>query len=184
MTTMKRTLFLLLTLLLCGAAQAQSNDSLVVLFLSEPGLRPAGLVLGDGNAARWDASGDGRPDLVMTREDAAGNLRDILIVNPASLDTLWRVQDVPTTLGLANIFVQLWGFADANADGKREAIFTTDTEVRAYDLNPNELSYMMGWTYVVRFLGAADLTGDGFEELIIFLPDTRQVQVWTDMRPN
>ncbi len=183
---MKTTLLLFLTLLLCAPAQAQSNDSLVVLFLSAPGTRlPVGLVLGDGNAARWDASGDGQPDLILTREDDAGDLRDILIVNPASLDTLWRVQDVPTTLGFnTGKGLELWGFVDVNGDDQREAIFTTDTEVRAYNPDSNELAYMLGLNQSARFLGAVDLTGDGYEELVVYLSDTRQVQVWTDPRPN
>lgn len=174
---------LLLTMLLCGAAHAQSNDSLVVLWLSDPGVRPAGLVLGDGNAipnaSRWDASGDEKPDLVMTREDEQGLLRDILVVT-ASLDTLWRVQDVSTTLGISpSEEPVIWGFSDTNGDGEREAILSTSSGLQAYNPSTNQLAYMLALPARARFLGVTDYTGDGFEELVVFLPETRQIQVWT-----
>ena len=172
---MKTTLLLLLTTLLCAPALAQSNN-LEMLWQSESGMNPSvTLVEFTDFESRFDATGDSKPDLVMTRDDEQGNLRDILVRDAATGETFWRVEDVPTTLG--NIFVQLWGFADVNGDGEQEALFTTETQVRAYDPNSNELSYMLGLTY--EFLGATDLNGDGHEELIIFLPDTRQVQVWT-----
>ena len=179
---MKTTLLLLLTLLLCEAALAQNNN-LEVLWQSEPGFRPAGLVLGDGNTlanvTRWDASGDGKPDLIMTREDERGNLRDILVRDAATGETFWRVEDVSATLG--NIFVQLWGFADVNGDGQQEALLITETELRAYDPSSNELSYMLGLT-LERFLGAVDLTDDSHEEIVMvsypFGFDGR-VTVWT-----
>jgi len=173
-------------MLLCAPALAQSNN-LEMLWQSEPGFRPAGLmlVLGDGNAlqwdgigkSRWDASGDGKPDLIMMREDDQGNLRDILVRDTATGETFWRVEDVSTTLGLANIFVQLLGFADVNGDGEREALFTTETEVRAYDPSSNELSWLVGPIY--RFLGATDLTGDSHEEIIATTLDAGVVTVWT-----
>ena len=141
---MKQTLLLLLTMLLCAPVPAQNNN-LQILWQSEPGFRPAGLVLGDGNTlgnvTRWDATGDGKPDLIMTRDDEQGNLRDILVRDAATGETFWRVEDVPTALG--NIFVQFWGFAGVNGDGEQEALFTTETEVRAYDPSSNELAFIL-----------------------------------------
>ena len=165
-------------MLLCGAALAQSNN-LEMLWQSESGMNPSvTLVEFTDFESRFDATGDSKPDLVMTREDDQGNLRDILVRDAATGETFWRVEDVAVTLGFPDIVTtKLWGFADVNGDGEQEALFTTETQLRAYDPNSNELSYMLGLTY--EFLGATDLNGDGHEEFIIFLPDTRQVQVWT-----
>ena len=166
---------MLLTTLLYAPALAQSNN-LEMLWQSEPGFRPpAGIYL--PRVVGFDATGDGKPDLVMTRDDDQGNLRDILVRDTATGETFWRVEDVSTTLGLANIFVQLLGFADVNGDGEREALFTTETEVRAYDPSSNELSWLVGPIY--RFLGATDLTGDSHEEIIATTLDAGVVTVWT-----
>ncbi len=180
---MKRTLLLLLTMLLCTSALAQTNN-LEVLWESEPGFRPAGLVLGDGNTlgnvTRWDATGDGKPDLIMTREDEEGNLRDLLIRDGATNEPFWRVEDVSTTLGLGNIFVQLWGFADVNGDGEQEALFTTETELYAFNPSSNESAFTLSrGGRGLQFLGAIDLTGDSHEEIVANPLDAGVVIVWT-----
>ena len=175
---MKTTLLLLLTTLLCAPALAQSNN-LEMLWQSESGMNPSvTLIEFTDFVSKFDATGDGKPDLVMTRDDEQGNLRDILVRDAATGETFWRVEDVAVTLGFPDIgTTKLWGFADVNGDGEQEALFTTETQVRAYDPSSNELSYMLGLTY--GYLVATDFNGDGHEELIIFLPDTRQVQIWT-----
>ncbi len=173
---MKTTLFLLLTMILCAPALAQNNN-LEVLWQSEPGFRPAGLVLGQDG---MDATGDGKPDLVMTRDDDQGNLRDILVRDAATGETFWRVEDVAVTLGFPDIVTaKLWGFADVNGDGEREALFTTETEVRAYDPNSNGLDFWLDFSDGCRLLGAIDLNGDGHEEIITMDRDTGLLSVWS-----
>ena len=179
---MKTTLFLLLTLLLCGAAHAQTSGILEMIWESDPGVRPAGVVI-NHEEMYWDASGDGKQDLVLTREDDDGLLRSILVRDGATFETLWRIEDAPVTLNM-NIYVgnlPFWGFADANGDGKREAIFVTETEVRAYDLSTNDLVYMveLEQTSTSRLLGLTDVDADDADEIIIFLPELRKVQVWS-----
>ena len=181
---MKKTVLLFLTLLLCAPAMAQSNDSLVVFFLSDPGTRPSAIFADgfeSGNLSRLDFNGDDTPDLVMTREDAQGNLEGILVVNAATLDTLWRVIDVPTTLGIPGT-MDLWGFADADADGTREALFADPGDVVLIDPRSNTRNWALNPeqnTLPIRLMGASDVTEDGFEEVFIALRGTRQVQVWT-----
>ncbi len=45
-------------------------------------------------------------------------------------------------------------------------------------INPSDNSYLVEWK-PVGLLGLTDLTGDGYPELILFLPETQQVQVWS-----
>ena len=181
---MKQTALVFLTLLLSSTALAQSNDSLVVFFISDPGTRPAAIFsdgFESGNLSRLDFNGDNTPDLVMTREDDMGNLQGILVVNAASLDTLWRVVDVPTTLGIPGT-MDLWGFADADADGTREAVFASPNDVVLIDPRSNTHNWALQPeqnTLPIDLMGASDVTEDGFEELFVTLRGTRQVQVWT-----
>ena len=181
---MKQTLLLFLTLLLAGTAMAQSNDSLVVFYISDPGTRPSAIFsdgFESGNTSRWDFNGDGTPDLFMTREDEQGNIEDLLILNAASLDTLWRVIDVPGTLGISAT-MNLWGFADADADGTREALFFDPQDVILIDPRSNTHNWALEPEQnelPIRLMGASDVTEDGFEEVFVILRGTRQVQVWT-----
>lgn len=178
---MRKAILLLLLATFCGTAYAQSSDSLVVLWFSDPGVRP-GQIFADGSesgdVSRFDANGDNRTDLILRREDSQGMLQGLLVISGATLDTLWRVQDVQGELGIT-LNMDLWGFADANADGMPEAIFYDETEVRAYDLNPNDLAWKVEEGELFRFLGAADLTGDGFEEIILYLKVSKVVKVTT-----
>ena len=179
---MKKPVLLFLTLLLCAPAYAQ-EPSLDLLYESAPGTRPSAIFsdgFESGNLSRLDFNGDSTPDLIMTREDALGNLDGLLVINAASLDTLWRVQDVGTTLGLAERDgMKLLGFADADGDNTREAFFA-DNEIVVI-VNPGDNSQeriIDNQAGKIRVIGLEDLTDDGFEDIIIALLDARQVQVW------
>ena len=182
---MKKTLLLFLTLLLSGTAMAQSNDSLVVFFLTEPGVRPAAIFsdgFESGNLSRLDFNGDGTTDLTVTREDSQGNITGILVLGrtgqDASLDTLWRFTDIPPDLGS----MRLYGYGDADADGTREAVFFSPNNVVLIDPRSNTLNWALQPeqnTTPIRLLGMGDVTRDNAVELFIALVGTRQVQVWT-----
>lgn len=76
-------------------------------------------------------------------------------------------------------------FADADADGAREAVFVNNEEVGLIDpRDPGAVnwrsSFNIGFPPAFRLLGISDMTNDGFEEFIAALPETRQVIVFSD----
>ena len=184
----KAFLLLLLTLLLGAQAYAQPNNKLVMLFESDPGTRPVlGLQSAQGGmsgfSALLDANGDEVPDLLMRSNDDDGNLLGVLVINAASLDTLFRVVDLGATLGLAERDgMKLFGFADADTDGKREAVFANGQDVWLVDPDENALD----WSYSsfipsdfpVLLRAITDITDDSFPDIVLFLPQQRQTQVW------
>ena len=175
----KKIAFLFLLALLCGTAQAQGSESLSLIFQSEPGERPLsmpGIIHAEFVARLDDAYGDGTPDLILTTKDDDGNLQGLRVVDVASGTTLWQVQDVPQTLGILTVPI-MGGFADIDADGKPEALFAGDQGVVLINPSNNSLVWHFGEHYAL--LGVTDMTGDGYPELILFLRETRQVQVWS-----
>lgn len=178
---MRKAILLLLLATFCGTAYAQSNDSLVVLWLSDPGVRP-GQIFADGfesgDVSRFEANGDNRTDLILRREDSQGMLQGLLVISGATLDTLWRVQDVQGELGITSN-MDLWGFGDVDADGQPEAIFYDDNQVSGFHLYRNNLSWKVEEGESFRFLGATDLTGDGFQEIIIYVEASKIVKIYT-----
>jgi hypothetical protein len=185
---MKKTLLLLPALLFCLQANAQINENLIPIFTSDPGVRPSAIFTDgfeSGNVSRLDFDGDNKPELVLTNEDSDGILQGILVLNAALLDTLWRVQDVQGLLTDDGTLVLFHGFADPDANGTREAIFTSDNEVILIDpRDPKEVnwrsSFNIGFPPTLRLIGIADMTDDGFEEIVVFLPEERQVIVFSD----
>lgn len=191
---MKKTLLLLPALLFCMQANAQPiNDSLIVLFLSEPGTRPSQIFADgfeSGNLSRLDANGDMKQDLVLEKEDDDGNLLGLIVIDgttlgAARLDTLWRIQDVQGILDSATVSVQFSGFCDCDADGTREVVFATDNEVFLVDpRDPQTInwrsSFNIGFPLELRMVGLTDMTSDGFEDIVVVLPQARQVIVFGD----
>lgn len=119
-------------------------------------------------------------DLIMTTEDAQGHLQDLLVVTvgDAGPQEYWRVDDVPTTLGLSED-VQFIGFADPFGGGVRHGVFVGNLSVHLVDPHTNALRWADD-NGVPSILGAVlDLTNDGVDDLILYLPDTEQVQVWS-----
>lgn len=184
---MKKTLLFLLTLL-CSTAQAQ-DPSLIPIFESEPGTRPSAIFTDgfeSGDVSRLlDANGDGNAELVLTRDDIEGNLQGLLAIDLVFNDTIFVIQDVQGLLTDDGTLVLFRGFADADADGTREAVFATDSEVflvdprdtKAVDWSSN---FNIGFPPTLRLIGITDMTDDGFEEIVVFLPEERQVIVFSD----
>ena len=55
----KKVLLLFLLTLLCGPAMAQSNDSLIVFYISDPGTRPSAIFsdgFESGNTTAWSST--------------------------------------------------------------------------------------------------------------------------------
>ena len=180
-------LLLLFTLLpLAGPAHAQIRDSLIIVFLSEPGVRPAGLLserFTSGDARSWDAHGDGTVDLILQRDDDQGHLKDLRVLDGRTQEVIWEVQDVAATLGITSN-MDFWGFVDPIVTAPPHALFLTDAD--AFLVDPRDTSIAWSWgatgSSSLRFLGAPDVTGDGLPNLVFYLADTKQVQVWGPSR--
>ncbi len=181
---MKKTFFfLLLALLFCTPANAQLNFG--TIYVSVPGTRLARIFADgfeSGDLSLWNFTGNGKPALVLTSEDSAGVLKDIRVVDPASGTTLWEVQDVhggafedvTRSLGLGII-----GFTDTFGDGVRHAIFASEENEVVVLINPIDNSVSFRTLAPSILQGVTDMTGDGYDELLIFRPDTQQTEVWS-----
>lgn len=187
------TLFLL-ALFFSTPANAQFHvqriDTLLRVFVSEPGTRPAFL---DNVSSfftdfdhRFDATGDGEPELVLTNEDTEGNLLDLIVldIKKSGVDTTIKILDVPQTLGLAEPDgMEFFGFADVDGDETNEVVFANGRDV--WLVNPNDHS--TEWAYSVQIPsefpvhlhGITDFTDDRFPDLVLFLPQQKQVEVWS-----
>ena len=187
---MKKTAFIfLLVLLFCTPANAQGIDTVLVkIFESEPGTRLSAIFTDgfeSGDTSLLDADGNGTPDLILMREDNDGILQDLRVVDLVSGTTLWQVQDVPQTLGVIDsLNIAFYGFANVVGGVEPEAIFPSEQDVLLINLSDNSPA----WSYAsavrdtstaISLVGVADLTGDDFPELILYLPETQQVQVWS-----
>ena len=187
--TMKKLATVLFFSLLCSTAQAQP---LSLLFESQPNTRFNDSTLGVGfglldangtHVGLRDANGDGMDDLIIRRNDNEGSLEDLLVLTIAEdrPQPLWQVENVPATLGLQSTDLAFFGFADTFGTGVRQAIFTNTQGVHLFDPNDNALAWSSGdfngdGSVLV---GATDVTGDGFADLLLYLPNTRQGQVWS-----
>ncbi len=109
----------------------------------------------------------------------------ILVIDAQTQQVIWDVPDVHETLGMSDIYpVSFFGFADPFGSGVRHALFHNEQDVRFFSPNNTELIVKWSWRETqsggnVRLISVTDLTGDEFEEIIIFLPQTKQVQVWS-----
>ena len=192
---MKKTVFIFLLALLCGTAQAQGSASLSLIFESEPGTgSPLYERLGGYDAlyerlggydALDDANGDGTSDLILTHVDDDGILQAIRVVDVASGTTLWEVQNVMGILAEKD-GMKIFGFADPDADGEPEAIFVSEQDAVLINPSDNSLEWSCGNTLIQMgadpncvLVGVTDMTDDGYVELILYLPETKQVQVWS-----
>lgn len=168
----------LLALLFCIPANAQNaaRDSLVLLFETEPGARLAQGFFTDFDN-RFDFDGDDKPELIVILTDSiTGGVVALRVVDITSNTTLWEVQDINMQLGLDPL--QVWkqlGFADPHGDGSKDAIFQSQDDLALIRVSDKSLSF---YHLQGQAKGVVDVTGDGIEDLIIFLPDKRQVQVW------
>ncbi len=182
----------LLALLFCIPANAQNaaRDSLVLLFETEPGTRPSSLFSNgfeSGDVSLLDFNGDDKPELILIKADSiTGGVVALRVVDITSNTTLWEVRDINMELGLDPL--QVWkqlGFADPDADGEPEAIFVSEQDAVLINPGDNSLEWSCGNALIQMgadpncvLVGVTDMTDDGYPELFLFLPETRQVQVW------
>lgn len=185
----------LLTLFFYTPAHAQCcvRDSLFVSFTSEPGTRPSSIFsdgFATGDAARLDATGNGKPDLIMEKEDNEGKLQGLIVIDGGSLstvpDTILFMPDVQgAILDSATVFLRFAGFCDCDADGTREVVFITKNEVVLVDpRDPGSInwrsSFQIGLPPELRLVAITDMTDDGFEEIVATLPEARTVLIFAD----
>ena len=187
---MKKLATLFLLILLVGIeAVAQPSGNIVMVFESSPGTRPTlGLQSAQGGMSGFsrllDVTGDGEPELVLTNEDNEGNLVDLIALDlKEGNDTTYKILDVAQTLGLAERDgMKFFGFADVDGDETNEVIFANGRDV--WLVNPSDNS--TEWTYSVQIpsdfpvllRAVTDITDDSFPDIVIFLPQQRQTQVW------
>ena len=170
-----KTLLFVLTLLLCAPAYAQSNDSLVVLFASQPGVRPFFLD-GSQSVRNTDANGDGTRDFIMRREDDDGNLVRLAAFDMTTREEIW-------TLNLTGLDVGLvWGIYSLMVEGEKRRVVVLSGEASrgAFIFRPeidDEVLFRLDpATY--RLFGITDLNNDGSDDLIVGNRATRTVEVW------
>ena len=155
------------------------GNQLQVIYESAENTRLAGFTEYIDVSGLTDANGDGVADLIMTTEDAQGNLQDLLVVTVSEAGPLeyWRIDSVPAALGLGEN-VQFIGFTDALGGPVRQGIFVGNL---SYLIDPrdNSVSWADDNGVPAVMEGALDLTEDGFDDLVFFLPNTKQVRVWS-----
>lgn len=178
----KTTLTLLLSVLFCMQTNAQGiefhHGTFSKIFESEPGAgwSSAQSFFTDFDN-RFDANGDGAPDLILTREDSDGNLQAMRVVDAASGTMIIDWQNLVFMLGEKD-GMKFFGFVDPDGDGIPDALFNTEalaSRVWLINTSDDSLSFHTGGT----LLGVMDLTGDSYVEILILLEETQQMQVWS-----
>ena len=184
----KKSMLLLLTLFLGGTVYAQENE-LQSIYVSPEDMPVAGIltaaIYGNTLDDLDDADGDGVSDLIMITEDDNGDLQDLLVVQVNEArprGVIWEVEDVQATLGIKGPDLSFIGFSNVFGGDVRHAIFVGNLGVSLFDPHTN----LLAWEHVhvpeqfpVLLQAVTDVTGDGLEDLILFLPDTEQVEVWS-----
>ncbi len=145
-----------------------------------------------GFSDRLDFNGDGTPDLILQRDDDQGNLQDLRVIDGQTQQVLWEMLNVQFTLGsLQPPGFIIYGFANVVDGEQPEVIFTSAEDVLLIDSSDNTLVSSItaedDWeapvSTKVRLLAAIDFTGNNKKELLIFLPDTKELQVWHEKLP-
>ena len=175
----KKSMLLILTLLLGGMVYDAQGNQLQMIYESPDNTRPAGFTEYIDVSGLTDANGDGVADLIMRTLDNQGNLQDLLVVTVSEAGPLeyWRIDNVPATLGLGED-VEFIGFTDALGGPVRQGVFVGNL---SYLIDPrdNAVSWADDNGVPAVMEGVLDLTEDGFDDLVFFLPDTKQVRVWS-----
>lgn len=167
---MKATGFFLLLALLCSTAPAQQ---LQVVYTSPPGTRLSAFDKASAHLSTLrDANGDGVADLMMVREDANGLIDGVIVIDPRTREEILRMdkEDCDEVVG----FVNPWG------DGRRYLLAEAEGVLHFFDYGEGVVSQI---TFNIMTEGGpyfvSDVTGDGLDDVIVGLPDTRQVEVWS-----
>lgn len=181
---MKRLLAFLALLLLAPGSYAQSNDSLVVLFATNPGVRPAFLNPSDlrPGPERFDGNGDGKMDLLLVQDDENGSPRAIRVIDGATRSVLYQIPDLSALVDGESI-TGIYGFASIYLDASVPYLLVTGTDaIFAFDASTPKLVFKVEIEGIsnLRLAGVTDLTGEGSDELILFSPQNRQVFIVGD----
>lgn len=157
-------------------ASAAGGYDIALKFESAPNRELAyDTAAGTGRDA-FDANGDGVPEIVMVRDDDAGEATGLIVRNGAAGDEQWRF-DYPDGAVRDDLAKGFRGFFDVNGDGQREALFgdrtavTLDRAVHTLDAD-------------FELLTVFDVDGDGYGDLIGRSLANRTVQVWGRATPT
>ena len=184
---MKTTLLLSILLMLSVSVQAQSNDSLVVLFWQSPsGVRPAIAGAGyDGN--RFDSDGDGIAEIVSVEPDENGVPIKMYI-------TSMHGDSVKYVVDLEELRTQI--FTDGFESGDVAALrFVGFLHWRPYDgsspVDPilfsandglvvhDPLGFNIGMPpSLYKFFSVTDFDDDGWPEIVVANKEEKRVQVF------
>ena len=181
---MKKALLLLLTVLLSGTAYAQGGRDLVVLLESPPGFSLP-VLLDSATVAfrdRNDPNGDGNLDMTLLRDDAMGEIAEIVTFDLVNEQEIWSfpLQTVAEALGTNNF--RFRGFFDFSTDPNNVwalfrapnggSIATVFVDFASGKSSTNDLM-----VFPAQRVATLDFNGDEAVELVIQNPETGTVQV-------
>lgn len=182
---MKKLLAFLLVALLASTAHGQTGD-IRVLFESEPGLQLGALLDSAtvGLRHRADFNLDGTPDLTMLRLDEQDKPFEILTIDMASLDTLWRFQYQEVAAALGTSSFRFVGFFSFDASTTRHAIFRSRHALGIIAVLIGKNNRATPIVLPADRFAVLDISGDGAAEIVVQNPQTGTVQVYGDSATN
>ncbi|MFQ5569884.1 MAG: hypothetical protein ACE5G0_09430 [Rhodothermales bacterium] len=196
---MKKQAFVLVLALLCGtAAHAQNfvGDEYALEYESPARYRPTpnsveevAFYYNKFADTRYDMTGDGIPEVVMTIQDEQGDDVEMVVFDMISRTQIWswKVEEAEA------FFIGRWGsrfLGFVNIDGvvgPREPLFIqpnaggTDFKLIILDLVTKTPEFVL--ERVARAI-VGDWDGDGFDELLVGNLDTETVQIWGNAGSN
>ena len=164
---MKKTVLLILTLVLCGTAYAQRD--LIVLYESEQGLGLPAIL--DSSVTRFrdrnDPNGDGNLDMTLLRDDAMGAPAEIVTFDIVNQQEIWSfpLQTVADALGTSNFGFR--GFFDFSTDpGNVWGLFKAPDggAIVPVDFATGKSSAADVMALPARRMATLDLNGDGADD--------------------
>lgn len=163
--------------LLCGAVHAQESP-LRLLYQTPENIRPAqffsaSALTSTSHDALWP------PGLVLTREDDSGSLTGVMTVLPGTREVTWQLTEEDVN-AIAPGVVELLAFANLFGDGIRYPFFYIDDFIIGLNPRTNQAVFSSPENWIEPEVRIADVTGDGRDDVIVYLPDVGQVQIWGD----
>lgn len=136
-------------------------------------------LVGVSERHRFDLTGDGIPDVVMTRTDEQGAPVEILVIDMASRTPIWSMsyQALTTTLG-GDDRIAFLGFFDFDGSGTKKAVFRSRDALAIIGILVGKHSAAGPFVLIASSAIVLDIDGDSLPEIILQNPDTKTVQVW------